>query len=410
MSIALKLPPEIATAVDGIEAFARAEILPLHARHANMLEDPRQLWRADGRHSDAALALIRQVRERSAAAGFYGMCVPESLGGAGLGHLAYFAAWERLFHLCGPRNWLMLYALSHWAFGPSRLLEQITPEARARVLAPMMAGKESMCFGLSEPGAGSDAAAIVTRARRVAGGWRISGRKIWTTNAPLAEHCIVFARTDAPEGGSGKPGISAFLVRMDSPGFTLQRVIKFFGHLGGDEAELALEDVFVEDWQLVGREGGGFEAALYGINLGRIYNTARAVGTARWALEAGFAHCNLRTAFGSKLAEFQGVTFPLAESATEIHAAHLMGLNAAQLLDAGAPAIKEVAMAKLYAVQAGVRAVDRVMQAHGAMGFTNELGLTDAWQNLRQINVADGTNEILTRTVVARMLKGDLAL
>ena len=410
MTIAFPLPPEVQTAVDGIAAFARAEILPAHHAHRQVLEDPRLLWRQDGRHSDDAVTLIRQIREKSAAAGFYTMCVPESLGGAGLGHVAYFAAWERLFHLCGPRHWLMLYALSHWAFGPSRLLDQITPQARDLVLAPMMAGRESMCFGLSEPGAGSDAAAITTRARRVEGGWRITGRKIWTTNAPLAEHCILFAVTDPERAAARRGGISAFLVRTDAPGFTVQRVIKFFGHLGGDEAELAIEDVFAADWQLVGREGAGFEAALYGINLGRIYNTARAVGTARWALEMAFGHANLRTAFGQRLADFQGVTFPLAESASEIHAAHLMGLNAATLLDGGAAAVKEVAMAKLYAVQAGARAVDRAMQTHGAMGFTNELGLTEAWQNLRQINVADGTNEMLTRTVAQRMLKGDTSL
>jgi acyl-CoA dehydrogenase len=324
--------------------------------------------------------------------------------------LAYFAAWERLFHVCGAQNWLMLYALSHWAFGPSRLLEQITPEARARVLEPMMRGVESMCFGLSEPGAGSDAAAITTRARPVEGGWLITGRKIWTTNAPLADHCIVFAVTDPQAAAARRGGISAFLVPTAAPGFLVQRVVRMFGHLGGDEAELVLEDVRAEPWQLVGREGAGFAAALYGINLGRIYNTARAVGTARWALEMAFGHANLRTAFGEKLAQFQGVTFPLSESATEIHAAHLMGLNAAMLLDKGQAAIKEVSMAKLYAVQAGVRAVDRAMQTHGAMGFTNELGLYQAWHYLRQINVADGTNEILTRTVAQRMLRGDVAL
>jgi acyl-CoA dehydrogenase len=409
-AIAIDLPPDVQAAADGIEAFARAEILPLHDDHRALLENPRLAWREDGRHADAVVALIGQVRQRAAAAGYYTMCVPESLGGAGLGHSAYFAAWERLFHVCGAQNWLMLYALSHWAFGPSRLLEQITPEARARVLEPMMRGAESMCFGLSEPGAGSDAAAITTRARAVDGGWRITGRKIWTTNAPLADHCIVFAITDPAAAAARKGGISAFLVPMRTPGFLVQRVVRMFGHLGGDEAELVLEDVRVEPWQLVGREGAGFAAALYGINLGRIYNTARAVGTARWALEMAFRHANVRTAFGETLAHFQGVTFPLAESATEIHAAHLMGLNAAMLLDKGQAAIKEVSMAKLYAVQAGVRAVDRAMQTHGAMGFTNELGLTQAWHYLRQINVADGTNEILTRTVAQRMLRGDVEL
>ena len=407
MAIAQHLPPEIADAVDGIEAFARAKILPLHAKHAALLENPRRAWREDGRHADEVIALIREIRTQSAAAGFYTMCVPETLGGAGLGHLAYFAAWQRLFHLCGPTNWLMLHALAHWAFGPSRLLEQITPEARDRVLAPMMRGEQTMCFGLSEPGAGSDAAAITTRARPHGTGWRITGRKIWTTNAPLADHCIVFSLTDPQAAAARKGGISAFLVPTNAPGFSVQRVIRMFGSLGGDEAELVLEDVPAEPWQLVGQEGAGFAAALYGINLGRIYNTARAVGTGRWALEMALAHANLRTAFGLHLADFQGVTFPLAESATELHAAHLMGLNAATLLDQGAPAIKEVAMAKLYAVQIGVRAVDRAMQTHGAMGLTNELGLVDAWHNLRAINIADGTNEILTRTVAQRLLRGD---
>jgi len=409
-AIAAQLPAEVADAVDGIAAFARAEILPVHEANRALLEDPRRAWREDGRHADAVIDLIRHVRTRAASAGFYTMCVPEALGGGGLGHLAYFAAWQKLFHLCGPTNWLMLHALSHWAFGPSRLLEHITEEARNRVLAPMMRGEESMCFGLSEPGAGSDAAAITTRARAVDGGWRITGRKIWTTNAPLADHCIVFAVTDPLRAAARRGGISAFLVRTDAPGFTVQRVIRFFGHLGGDEAELVLEDVPAAPWQLVGREGAGFEAALYGINLGRIYNTARAVGYARWALEMAFSYADLRTTFGSKLAEHQGVTFPLAESAAEIHAAHLMGLNAATLLDQGHTAIKEVAMTKSYAVQVGVRAVDRAMQTHGAMGFTNELGLHHAWHYLRQINVADGTNEILTRTVVQRMLKGDIEL
>jgi acyl-CoA dehydrogenase len=410
MATAKSLPDDIAGAVDGIEAFARAQILPLHTKHASLLEDPRRAWREDGRHADEVIALIRQVRTQSAAAGFYTMCVPESLGGAGLGHLAYFAAWQRLFHLCGPANWLMLHALSHWAFGPSRLLEQITAEACDRVLAPMMRGEQTMCFGLSEPGAGSDAAAITTRARPVAGGWRITGRKIWTTNAPLADHCIIFSVTDPAAAAARSGGISAFLIPTNAPGFIVQRVIRMFGSLGGDEAELVLEDVHAEPWQLVGREGAGFAAALYGINLGRIYNTARAVGYGRWALEMALGHANLRTAFGQHLSDFQGVTFPLAESATELHAAHLMGLNAAALLDQGAPAIKEVAMAKLYAVQVGVRAVDRAMQTHGAMGFTNELGLYHAWHYLRAINVADGTNEILTRTVAQRLLKGDTEL
>jgi alkylation response protein AidB-like acyl-CoA dehydrogenase len=409
-AIAFELPESIRDARDGLVAFARKEILPRHETHKALFENPRLLYRDDGRFSDAALTLIGEVRRAAAEAGFYTMCVPESLGGGGLGHLAYYVGWEELFRTCGPQDWLMLYAISHWAFGPSRLLEQTTAAARERILAPMMAGTASMCFGLSEPGAGSDAAALATRAVRDGDNWRISGRKIWTTNAPTADYCIVFAITDAERAKARKGGISAFLVPTDAPGFSVDRIIKLFGHIGGDEAELLLEDVRVEPWQLVGELNKGFDAALYGVSLGRIYNSARAVGYGRWALERALEHTKVREAFGKPIADYQGVTFPLAESATELHAAHLMGLNAATLLDRGNPAVKELSMTKAYSVQVGYRAVDRAMQTHGAMGFTNELGLYHAWHTLRIVNVADGTNEILNRTVVQRLLKGDTDL
>ena len=417
-AIAFDLPNDVATARDGIVAFAEAEVVPRHERHRDVLDDPRKMYREDGRLSDAAIAVIKEVRLASAKAGFYQMCVPEALGGGGLGHLAYYVAWEALFHRFGPKHWLVLQALAHWAFGPSRLLTQMTPTARERILPGLMSGTESMCFGLSEPNAGSDASMIKTRATQVGDRWQISGRKIWTTNAPTADWCVVFAVTDAERAApraerahrGGRGGISAFLLPTRAKGFTVQRVIKLFGHIGGDEAELSFDEVAVEPWQVVGELGQGFAAALYGVSLGRIYNSARAVGYGRWALERALDYANTREAFGAPIANYQGVTFPLAESATELHAAHLMGLNAATLLDRGEAAIKELSMAKAYSVQVGLRAVDRAMQTHGAMGFTNEIGLTEAWHTLRIINVADGTNEILNRTIAQRLLKGDTEL
>jgi len=409
-AIAIDLPEEITAARDGIVAFAKHEVIPRHVENRALFEDPRTLYREDGRFSDAAIELIREVRMASAEAGFYQMCAPEALGGAGLGHLAYYVAWEALFHACGPQNWLMLSALGHWAFGPSRLLEKVTGEARERIMPGLMDGSRSMCFGLSEPNAGSDASMIKTRAEKDGDGWRISGRKIWTTNAPIADYCILFAITDPDKAAAKQGGISAFIVPTDAPGFNVQRMIRLFGHIGGDEAELAFDDLYVEPWQVVGELDQGFKAALYGVSLGRIYNAARSVGYGRWAIELALDYANTREAFGATIANYQGVTFPLAESATELHAAHLLGLNAAMLLDQGHRAIKELSMAKAYSVQVGFRAVDQAMQAHGAMGFTNELGLTGAWHALRIVNVADGTNEILNRTIAQRLLKGDVAL
>jgi alkylation response protein AidB-like acyl-CoA dehydrogenase len=409
-AIAWELPEDVRAARDGLIDFAAKEVLPRHDKHRALFENPRRLYREDGRFSDELKGLIGEVRRASARAGYYNMCVPESLGGGGLGHLAYYVGWEALFRFCGSQHWLMLYVISHWAFGPSRLLEKVTPQARERMLAPMMAGEASMCFGLSEPGAGSDAAALSTRAVPDGNAWRLTGRKIWTSNSPVADYCIVFAITDPERAAARKGGISAFLVPTSSPGFEVQRIIKLFGHIGGDEAELRLEDVRVEPWQLVGELHQGFAAALYGVSLGRIYNSARAVGYGRWALEKALDYAQQRTAFGKPIAEYQGVTFPLAESAMELHGAHLMGLNVATLLDRGASAVKELAMAKAYSVQVGFRAVDRAMQTHGAMGFTNELGLHHAWHALRIVNVADGTNEILNRSIVQRLLKGDTEL
>ncbi len=409
-AIAFDLPDDVIAARDGLQAFCEAEVMPRHTANRELFEDHRQLFGEDGRYSQKVRQLIREVRTASAEAGFYHMCVPENLGGSGLGMLAYYVAWQNLFHVMGPQNWLMLYSLSHWAFGPSRLLEKITDQAREEILDPLMRGEKSMCFGLSEPGAGSDAQMMKTRAVEDGNGWKLSGRKIWTTNSPIADYCIIFAITDLEAANNRKGGISAFLLPMDSPGFEIQRIVKMFGHVGGDEAELVLEDVRVEPWQLVGELNQGFEAAKYGVSIGRIYNSARSVGTGRWAIEQALEYCQTRESFGKKIGDYQGVTFPLAESATELHAAHLMGLNSAKLMDDGGLAIKELSMTKAYSVQVGFRACDRAIQTHGAMGFTNELGLVDAWHALRVVNVADGTNEILNRTIAQRLLKGDLDL
>lgn len=311
---------------------------------------------------------------------------------------------------CGPKGWLGTYALSHWAFGPSAVLEQITDRAKAEVLPGLVSGDTSMCFGLSEPGAGSDAAALQTRAEPDGDGWLLTGRKIWTTNVTFADWMVAFAVTDPERAAQRRGGISAFLIPTDAPGFRLDKVICMHGAIGGVEGETVLDGVRVEPWQLVGPLDDGLRIGILGVSLGRVYNSARAVGYARWALEKAVAYAAGREAFGHPIADYQGVTFPLAESAMQVHAAHLMGLNVAQLLDRGERAVKELSMTKAYAVEVCLRAVDRAIQTHGARGFVNEEGLTEAYDTLRVINVADGTNEILRRTIYQQLAKGDLAL
>lgn len=407
-AIAFPIPEEIEALADGVERFLKAEVFPRHERDHRLLSDPRRTYAEDGRYAPEVVRHMREVRIAAAQAGYYTMSTPEALGGGGLGMLAYFVVWERIYRLCGSHNWLGAYTVSHWAFGPSPVLLQVSERARGEILADMMAGRTSMCFGMSEPGAGSDATMIRTRATPDGEGWRIDGRKIWTTNSPQADWCIVFAVTDGERAARRAGGISAFLVPTSASGFTLESVVRMHGSVGGNEGALVFEDLRVEPWQLVGDLHDGFRIGLLGVSIGRVYNTARAVGLGRWALKMALDYARQREAFGKPISEYQGVTFPLADTAMELHAAHLMALNVATLLDRGERAVKELSMTKAYAVEIGARALDRAMQTHGAIGFTNEIGLVHAWQDLRNVNVADGTNEILRRTIVQRLLAGDV--
>jgi acyl-CoA dehydrogenase len=402
---------EFAAIREGLAAFVRTEVIGRHERHAQLFDDAHAQYQADGRLHPEVLALMRQVREASARAGYYNMCVPTTLGGTGLGYFAWFSAWEQVFRSCGGKYFILGdMVLAHWATGPSAVLEQLTPTARERLLPTLLDGTRTMCFGMSEPGAGSDATMMKTRAVRHGDGWRITGNKIWTTNSPYADLCIVFAVTDAERAARRKGGISAFLVPTDAPGFSVQKVIRMWGHAGGNEALLAFDEVEVQPWQLVGELHRGFAIAMLGVNLGRLYNVARAVGLGRWALEAAFEYVKLRQAFGAPLADHQGITFPLVDAASQVHAAHLMALNVARLLDGGHAARKELSLAKLFGMQAGTSAVDRAIQAHGAMGFTNEMHLAQAFLLLRILQMADGSNEILRRTALKEMLGGDVEL
>lgn len=409
-AIAFALPEEIQALREGISAFVKAEVIPRHEQHKDLLGDSARKYTREGAYTPAVLGLIREVRMAAARAGYYAMSAPVDLGGGGLGYLDYFVVWEQIYRLCGAQYWLGQYAVSHWAKGPSPVLRAMSPEMRAMALEKLMNGDHSLCFALSEPGAGSDALMIKTRADRDGSGWRISGSKIWITNSPYAEHAVIFAITDPSLAAKRKGGISAFMVPTTSPGFCVESLIRMWGHEGTDEAILKFDNIRVEPHQLMGELHKGFRIAMTGVGLGRIYNCARAVGLGRWALEKAIEYANVRESFGSKIADYQGVSFPLAESATQLHAAHLMSLNAAMLLDRGLPATKEVSMAKMYAVDAGKTAVDRAMQTHGAMGFTNEMYLTEAYASLRKANVADGTNEILRRAVAKQLFSGDIEL
>jgi alkylation response protein AidB-like acyl-CoA dehydrogenase len=406
-AVAFKYTDEVIAMRDGLTGFLRQEVIARHEKYGDLLDNERNCYDDAGRMVPQVQALIREVRMASARAGYYGMIAPEEFGGLDMGQVANFGAWERIGRICGGKYWLGYYTIGHWAMGPSPVLRKLTPKAQEEMLPAIMSGEKSTCFGLSEPGAGSDATMIKTRADADGDGWRLNGGKIWTTNGPIADYCIVFAVTDDERARQKKGGISAFLVPTDAPGFSRERVVRIWGSIGGNESILHFDNVRIEPHQLVGELHSGFSIAMLGVNIGRIYNSARCIGMARWALEQALEYIKVRHTFGHPLSDYQGVTFPLADAATELHAAHLMALNVAHLLDSGLPARKELAMAKGYAVQAAARAVDTVIQTHGAMGVTNEMCLTEVYAGCRTANIADGSREILKRTIMKHLLEGD---
>ncbi len=409
-NVGFDLSSDVDELLAGLRAFVVAEVLSRQERAGSLLADPRRRYEADGRLSEEVLSLVREVRMASARAGYYTMFVPTSIGGAGLGSEALYRVWEDLYHRFGPHQWLMNWVVAHWARGPSHVLAHATELVRDSVLPQLLSGQASMCFAMSEPDAGSDARMMRTRAVRDGDDWVLSGSKIWITNGPYAEYAVVFARVESDGDDGSRSGISAFLIPTESPGFSAESVIKMFGELGGDEAVLHLDEVRVASEMVLGKIGDGFSIAMSGVSSGRVYNSARAVGLARWAIEAAVDYVTRRQAFGHPIGENQGVAFPLAESAMEVHAAHVLGLNCALLLDQGRPAIKELSMAKAFSTEAAVRAIDRVIQVHGAIGFTNELGLVEAFHEVRKACVADGTSEILRRTIAKRLFAGDVDL
>ena len=221
----------------------------------------------------------------------------------------------------------------------------------------------------------------------------------------LRTTCVVFAVTDPDTRG----GISAFLVPTDAPGFEIQRIIKLFGHIGGDEAELTLDDVRVEPWQLVGDLHKGFAAALYGVSLGRIQLGPRSW---IWPLGAGTSARLCRRPGSLRQNNFgiPGRHLPPCRKCNRTARSTSDGAQRGHPARPRRCGCEGAIHGEAYAVQVGYKAVDRAMQTHGAMGFTNELGLYHAWHALRIVNVADGTNEILNRTIVQRLMKGDREL
>lgn len=404
-------PDHIAIA-DAIVKFIDREVAPLETQNGALLATDRTLYDVDGRYVPEVLALRRQIRMRSAELGFYTLFGAETLGGAGMGAQAYAHIQEVLYHRYGPNRTLIQHVVipSPFTNGLSPVLRHLDPSVFEQYRAGVASGEKTLCFGLSEPDAGSDVMAMRTRAVRDGDEWVISGVKQWITNSPYADYAMVFAVTNPELASRRKGGVTGFLVDTRAQGFAVPRIINVMGHLGGETGVITLDDVRVRDDHRLGPVDKGLSVAINGVAAGRLGLSAMCVGLARWALDMAVAYSKVRKTFDVPISEHQAVQFMLADSAMDIYAAKTMLQNCAWRIDQGQTAMAEVSMTKAFCTEMIGRVVDRSIQVHGGMGLTNELRLEDCYRLARQVRIPDGTGEMQRRTVARQLLAGRVEL
>jgi butyryl-CoA dehydrogenase len=365
-----------------------------NAREAaqNLLAPHAAEWDREARFPKEALAELGRL-------GFMGMLVPPEYGGAGADHVGYVLALEEIAAGEGATSTI----LSVNSLCCSVVQQYGSEEQKRRFLAPMAASDMLAAFCLTEPGAGSDAAALKTRAQRHGNRWVLNGTKQFITSGSTAQVAIVFAVTDPK---AGRKGISAFIVPTDTPGYRVARVEKKLGQRASDTAQLVFEDLELTPDLMLGAEGEGYRIALANLEGGRLGIAAQSVGMARAAYEAALAYAQEREAFGEKIIAHQAVAFRLADMATQIAAARGLILDAASRRDAGEPCLKEAAMAKLFASEMAERVVSDAIQIHGGYGYLADFPVERIYRDVRVCQIYEGTSDI-QRLIISREIAKD---
>lgn len=336
---------------------------------------------------------VRQMGEL----GLLGMVIPEAWGGAGADYVSFALAIEEVAAGDGACSTIMAV---HNSVACMPIFKFGSDAQKERYLKPMAKGELLGAFCLTEPQAGSDAAALRMRAVRDGDGWVLNGVKQFITSGKTAQIAIVFAVTDP---ALGKKGISAFIVPTATKGYIVTRVEDKMGQRASDTAQIALEDLRLPADHLLGRDGEGYKIALSNLEGGRIGIAAQSVGMARAAFEAACAYAKDRQAFGKPIIEHQAVAFRLADMATEIDAARLLVLRAAQLRDQGAPCLKEASMAKLFASEMAERVCSKAIQVFGGYGYVTDFPVERIFRDVRVSQIYEGTSDV-QRLVIGRAI------
>ena len=347
-----------------------------------------------------------ELLQRMAQLGLMGMLVPAEFDGAGLDYTAYVLA---LMEIAAGDGGCSTALSVHNSLVCLPLLKYGNAEQQRRFLPSLARGDMLGAFCLTEPGAGSDAAAIQAMARREGGNYVLNGTKQFITSGKIAGLALVFARTDFT---AGKRGISAFLVPTATPGYRVAASEKTMGQRAWDHSQIVFEDCVVPAANRLGEEGDGLRIALGNLESGRIGVAAQSIGMARSAYQHALYYAKERRSFGKPIIEHQAVAFRLADMATQLHAAELMTLSAAALREAGQPCLTEASMAKLFASEMAERVCRDAMQTLGGYGYACDFPLERIYRDARVCMIYEGTSDI-QRLVIARQIAaeaGDNAL
>jgi len=331
--------------------------------------------------------------------GYLGMIVPEEYGGIGADTLSYILVMEELARACASTSTIVSVQNSLVEFP---LIEFGTEEQKQKYLPKLASGRWLGAFGLTEPEAGSDAAALKTTAVRDGSEFVLNGSKRFITNAALAQVFIVFALT---EPGAGHRGVSCFIVERDRQGFTVGEEEEKMGIRATSTCELFFEDCRVPEENLLGELNQGFKIAMLTLDAGRISIAAQAVGIAQAALDEALRYSQERRAFGKTLSELQAIQFKLAEMKALVEAARLLTYQAAWKKDRGEDYILESSLAKLYAAEVASKVADEAVQIHGGYGYIRDYKVERLYRDARITRIYEGTSEI-QKLIIARRLLG----
>ena len=341
----------------------------------------------------------RDLFAKAAEIGLTGIAMPESEGGAGMDHISYTIVIEEIARVCASTSVILsvqnsLYCDPIHRFG--------SEAQKAQFLVPYARGEKIGCYALTEPQAGSNAAALTTKAVLRGDRYVVNGTKAWITNGGAADAAIVYVNTH-PE--KGEKGITALVVEKGTPGFRVGKEEKKLGISATACTELSFTDCEVPVANRIGKEGEGYKVALSTLDGGRIGIAAQATGIAQGAFEAALLYAQQRQAFGHPIADFQAIQFMLADMSTDVAAARLLVRRAAWKQDAGARFTMEASIAKLFASEMSTRVAHKAIQIHGGNGYSREYPVERAYRDARITEIYEGTSEIQRLVIASWVLK-----